>query len=168
MTGRAAAARVAALALALAAGCRGRGRIGSCDDDLGGEYADGSGARWMILDNGGSLEAYPLFDDFQQRAGAARGETSASCDPLLAGCAGMIEVAPRAIDLHRPRLAGDVRRRYTRYPGGAACTARTPLRLTACADDRLELVVTDSLPPLTYQPCSYPPGASHVERWTRR
>ncbi|HEY1739356.1 MAG TPA: hypothetical protein VGI86_11625 [Acidimicrobiia bacterium] len=125
------------------AACHGRAPIATCDDDLGGTYRDPSGATWMILDDGASLEAYPLFDDFHGGSDA--------------------QAAPRAIDVARPRMDGEVHRRYTR--GAQTCNAHAPVRVTACRDDRLELVIADPPPPLTYQPCASPPGLTHVERW---
>jgi hypothetical protein len=134
-----------AVAVALAAAACGRHHITSCDDDLGGVYADDDDRRWMILDDGASLEGYPLFDDFHGGSG--------------------LEVAPRALDLYRPKLVGEVRRRYTRYPGGDACTTRAPVRVTACADDELELVLGDPAPPVRFAPCAQPVADSRAERW---
>ena len=132
-----------ALLVALAA-CHRRAPIASCDDDLGGVYADPSGARWMILDERASLEAYPLFDDFHP-------------GPPW-------QLAPRAIDLYRSRrggsIDGDVRRRYT-GAAGSGCVAKAPAHITACGDDRLELVLADPAP------CDEPAAETHVERWLR-
>ena len=136
---------VALCAVIAAAACHRRATIASCDDDLGGVYDDPSGERWMILDDRTALEAYPLFDDFH--AGGAGSDW---------------ERAPRAIDFYRPRLDGDVRRRYTPPAGaGSGCVAKAPARITACEDDRLELVLADPAP------CGQQPEETHVERWLR-
>jgi hypothetical protein len=119
--------------------------VRSCEDDLAGVYADDDGRRWMILDDGASLEGYPLFDDFHRGSG--------------------LEVAPRAIDFYRPELAGEVHRRYTRDPGGDTCTTRAPVRVTACADDQLELVLGDPAPPVRFAPCAQPAADSRAARW---
>jgi hypothetical protein len=143
----------AALALALAA-CGDRAPLASCDDDLRGVYA-ADGRRWMILDSGGELEIYPLFPD-----------VTPSPAPGL-------EVAPRMLALRRTpdKLAGHVRRRYMQ--GARQCVAQVPVRITACAGDALELVLSDPEPPIEWpaapeEPCSWPrPGSSRVERWRR-
>ena len=64
-------------------------------------------------------------------------------------------------------VAGDVLRRYMR--GARVCLAKVPVRLTACAGDALELVLSDPAPPLAWdKPCLWPrPGSSRVERWIR-
>ena len=160
--------RVLALALAASA-CQGRAPLASCADDLRGVYAvEGAvGQRWMILDSGDALEIYPLFPD-------------ASPD-LAPG----LEVAPRMLALRREpgKLLGDVRRRYMR--GGRQCVGKAPVRITACAGDQIELVISDPEPPIEWptdgpserptdgtaapkQPCSWPRlGGSRVERWRR-
>ena len=89
-------------------------RIASCDDDLRGVYV-ADGERWMVLDSGATLEAYPLFPD-----GGAPGE---------------LVVAPRVIDLERPAdpnrragnagLAGTLGRRYMRR--AERCDAQVPV-----------------------------------------
>src|SRR5262245_4340029 len=101
--------RAAVLAGLLAiAACHRRAPLASCDDDLRGVYVAGAEAagaeRWMILDNGAKLEAYPLFSDVDG-------------PPDL-------EIHPRRIDLSRDStlsagsastpLAGTVHRRYLR------------------------------------------------------
>jgi hypothetical protein len=144
-------AAVAALGLGGCA-CDRRAPLASCEDDLRGVYA-ADGRRWMILDNAGELEAYPLFSDVPPAPG--------------------LEVAPRVIALQRtPRgLTGHVRRRYMR--GSQACVAEAPARVTACAGDAIELVLSDPEPPIAWpaapeQPCGWPrPGSSRRERWIR-
>jgi hypothetical protein len=145
--------RLVAVGLALGLGlgaCDRRAPIAACSDDLRGVYAPegASERRWMILDNGDTLEAYPLFDDSAPATG--------------------LEVAPRVIDLSRTGggITGNVRRRYLR--GVERCDARVPVRVTACADDGLELVLADPEPPIATAPCAWPrPGGSRVERWRR-
>jgi len=89
--------------------------ITSCADDLHGVYVAPAGARWMMLDNGGTLEAYPMFDD---SSGSA---------------------APRLIDLVRgDKLDGTVLRRY-----GDACTGKAPFHVVACRPDGLDVVYGD-------------------------
>jgi hypothetical protein len=136
----------ALIALAVLAGCGGRAPIAGCDDDLQGLYTAG-GERWMILDRGTALEAYPMFPDLG-----------------LAGGPG--ETGPRLIDLPRPALTGTLRRRYMQ--GAARCEAQVPARLTRCTGETLELVLADPAPPLTFAPCTWPrPAASRVARWVR-
>ncbi|MDQ3370138.1 MAG: hypothetical protein M3680_32370, partial [Myxococcota bacterium] len=85
-------ALLALAALALGTGCDRRAPITACSDELRGVYRvlPAAGAtedpadvqRWMILDSGRALEAYPLFDD---------------TPPAAAG----LEIAPRVLDLAR-------------------------------------------------------------------
>jgi hypothetical protein len=169
-----------AAVLAIAA-CR-RDPIASCDDDLRGVYLAAS-ERWMVLDHGATLEAYPLFPDVP---GGATGDA-------------VLEVAPRVIDFERgpgadpidptgafaplgetrrqrrqgPQphdfaslIEGTLRRRYMR--GRELCEARAPVHVTRCANDTLELVLVDPAPPIAFAPCTWPgPGPSHVVHWQR-
>lgn len=135
--------------LAIAACSRGA-PIASCDDDLRGVYVAGD-ERWMILDGGATLEAYPLFPD-------------AAGPPDLV-------VAPRVIDLARapgdPRPSGTLRRRYMRR--AERCDARVPVEVTRCEGDTLELVLADPSPPTGFAPCAWPaPGPSRTVRWRRQ
>lgn len=94
------------LLLVLAACGHGGSRIPSCADDLHGVYVTPAGQRWMMLDNGATLEAYPMFDD------------------------GSGSAAPRLVDLTRgDKLAGAMERRF-----GDACTGRAPFHVVACKD----------------------------------
>lgn len=109
---------------------------------------EGTGARWMLLDQGKSLEVYPLFDDSAPSPG--------------------LETAPRVIDLSRTdgELRGEVKRRYMR--GADACVRKLPVHVTACTGDTLELVFADPVPPLTFAPCMWgTTGPSRRERWLR-
>jgi hypothetical protein len=152
---RAGSCGLAALAILaiLAGACDRRAPLRSCDDDLGGVYAEGD-RRWMIRDGADGLEAYPLFPDVAPVPG--------------------LEVAPRIIELHRAAdgITGRVRRRYMR--GSLPCVAKIPVRVTACAGDALELVLADPVPPVAWpeapeQPCGWPrPGPSRRERWIRQ
>jgi hypothetical protein len=141
-----------AVVLAIAA-CR-RDPIASCDDDLRGVYLAAS-ERWMVLDHGTTLEAYPLFPD---GAPAAR-----------AGDATALEIAPRVIDLERGSgapIEGTLHRRYLQR--AEICDARVPVHITRCAGDTLELVLADPAPPIAFAPCTWPgPGPSRVVRWRR-
>jgi hypothetical protein len=141
--------RAAVLAGVLAtAACSRRAPIGSCDDNLRGVYAAGA-ERWMVLDNGDTLEAYPLFPDVDG-------------PPEL-------EVGPRRIDLTRApaaTLAGTVHRRYMRR--AEICEAQVPVHVTRCAGDALELVHADPAPPIGFSPCQWPgTNPSRVVRWQR-
>jgi hypothetical protein len=144
------AAGAAAIAAAVAA-CDRRPPLASCADDLRGVYV-ADGRRWMILDGGAELEAYPLFPDVTPAPG--------------------LEVAPRVIGLARgPRgISGTVRRRYMR--GSQACIGRAPVHVTACAGAELQLVLADPAPPLAWpaapeQACTWSSPSTHVERWLR-
>ena len=133
--------------LALLAACDQRAAITSCDQDLSGIY-DVAGKRWMLAEQRGSFEGYPLFDD------SGRGSSD--------------EVAPRWIELARQPngIAGLVRRRYMR--GASSCEAKVLLRITSCADDALEVVVADPAPPLAFEPCRFGRlDSSRRERWRR-
>ncbi|HWU89527.1 MAG TPA: hypothetical protein VN253_19835, partial [Kofleriaceae bacterium] len=142
-------------ALAAAGACDRRPPLASCDDDLRGVYV-ADGQRWMILDGRDALEVYPLFDDVTPARSAGGPDAE-------------LEVAPRMISLRRTPggVAGEVRRRYMR--GTRVCLAKVPARLTACAGDAIELVVSDPAPPLAWErPCLWPrPGSSRRERWIR-
>jgi hypothetical protein len=100
----------------------------------------------MVLDRGSAIEAYPLFVDV----------------PSVSG----LEIAPRVIDLEREgdALVGHVRRRYMR--GMASCTAKLPVRITACAGDALDVLLADPVPPLAFEPCRFPRAeGNRRERW---
>jgi hypothetical protein len=134
--------RGAAAALLLVA-CSHHEPIASCSDDLGGVWRADISGTWMILDNGKTLEIYPLFDDM------ARGG------------------APRVIDVTRgDKLDGTVKRRFMQ--GAAACEARVPFHVTACKDDALQVVRAETAPPLTFSPCTWESQIyPHVENWHR-
>jgi hypothetical protein len=133
--------------------CSHRTPLRSCDDDLRGVYVDGD-ERWMILDDGARLEAYPLFPD-----GAPPPEL------------GDVVVAPRVIELARATgapgpLAGTMRRRYMQR--AERCDAAEPVHVTRCSGDALELVLTDLSPPLAFSPCTWPRSdVAKVVRWRR-
>jgi hypothetical protein len=146
--------RAAVLAGMLAiAACHQRAPLTSCDDNLRGVHVAGS-ERWMILDDGHTLEAYPLFPDVDG-------------PPDL-------EIHPRRIDLTRgaaassasATLAGTVHRRYMRR--AEICEAQVPVHVTRCAGDTLDIVLTDPAPPLGFSPCTWPgPAPSRLVRWQR-
>lgn len=161
-----------AVVLAIVA-CSRREPIASCDDDLRGVYVAGD-ERWMMLDRGDTLEAYPLFPDGMapDPAGTPRG-----------GPAELI-VAPRMFDfrtdlagsspgsgasglpVRQAPVTGTLRRRYMR--GAARCDAHVPVHITRCAGDTLELVLSDPSPPLDYTPCTWSRlGPSRLVRWRR-
>jgi len=137
----------------LVTACSRRDPITSCEQSLAGRWrSDHAGEQWMILESrGGALEIYPLFPDGRPASAPAE-----------------LETAPRAIDLQRTPggLVGDVKRRFMRR--GVACTATAGARVTACANDVLELVLADPAVPAGFAPCSLPrPDASRRERWRR-
>jgi hypothetical protein len=143
-----------AVVLAIATACR-HPPIASCDDDLRGVYTAGAGTeRWMVLDEGPSLEAYALFPDAD-------------------GPADLV-VAPRVIDLSRDpahgavhdELRGTLRRRYMRRAD--SCDAELPVRVTRCTGDALDIELIDPAPPTQFVPCAWPaPGPSRMVRWRR-
>jgi hypothetical protein len=145
------------LAIVLALAACGRERIDSCDADLGGVWVTPAGARWMMLDNRATLEAYPMAPD----AGGSTAEPSAR--PTAERD---IVVAPRVLDLTRGpgNLAGEQHRRYMRRAD--VCDARSAVHVTGCHDDTIELVTSDLPTPLAFAPCRWPaPAPSHVEHW---
>ncbi len=128
--------------------CGNRPSIASCADDLGGTWRAASGT-WMLVDDRETLEGYPIFNDVPQTA-----------SPVV--------VAPRLIDLRRipNAIVGEVHRRF--MSGPTACDARVPIHVLSCATDRLELVLTDPAPPITFAPCAWAGTApSRREIWTR-
>ena len=142
--------RRAVVAVALVAGCDHRAPIRSCNDPLDGEFS-ADDRRWMILDHGSSLEAYPLFDDTK-----------------LTPAPPEIMIAPRVVDLRRSPsgVSGEVHRRYMHRAD--RCDAAVSVHVASCSGDTLELVVTDPVPPTGFAPCAWPLSApSHVERWHR-
>jgi hypothetical protein len=175
-----------------AAACRPRAPIATCDDNLRGVYV-AERNRWMVLDEGATLEAYPLFPDVVRDEPATAGEGDGRPGGVLAptAAARALEVAPRVIDLTRrsgrtsaappasepsrsgdgapdpgPGLAGTVHRRY--LAGVASCEARVPVHVSRCADDSLDLVLADPSPPLGFTPCTWPrPAQSRRVRWHR-
>ena len=133
--------------LACVVACSSRPSIESCAQDLSGEYEIGS-ERWMILDRGPTLEAYPVFPDVP---------------------ASDLEVAPRMIELAREDsgMRGTVKRRYMKL--AAICIAKAPITIASCAADTLEIVRGDPTPPLGFAPCQWSrPEPSRHERWLRR
>jgi hypothetical protein len=158
---RAIAACAACAASAVCAACDRAPRITSCDDDLRGVYVAGT-QRWMILDNGAALEAYPLFPD-----GAVTRElvTAPRVIDLERAAA-----APAAPDEARPSMGSTIRGTlHQRFMQGAArCDAHVPVHVTRCDSETLELVMSDPSPPIGFTPCEWPrPGASRVVRLRR-
>lgn len=94
----------------------------------------------MLLDNGPTVEAFPLFDD---------------------------GIPPRVIDVRRgERFLGEVKRRYMQ--GQAECIGRAPIRIAKCKTNTLQIVVGDVSPPLSFSPCqSSKPNESQLEHWQR-
>ncbi len=138
--------RLSLIVLAIAACGRDAG-LRTCDDSIAGVWSHDH-ERWMMLDNGATLEAYPMFDD--------------------ATGSGEVVSAPRVIDLkrHDGQLDGAVMRRTMHR--GDVCEARAPIHVTACHDHVLELGAGDADSPLGFAPCTWqPPAPPHVERWQR-
>jgi hypothetical protein len=161
-----------AIALGVFAACDRRAPIASCDDDLRGVYVTGN-ERWMILDNGPTLEAYPLFPD------------GSITDAVV--------IAPRVIDLERwsrpgdPRpgdpshgdaplgagkplaarmVRGALRQRFMRR--AERCDATVPVEVTRCTGETIELVLADPSPPIGFAPCAWAQaGPSRIVRWQR-
>ncbi|MBA2541927.1 MAG: hypothetical protein H0V17_19940 [Deltaproteobacteria bacterium] len=140
---------LAVIAVAGFGGCQRRAPVTSCASDLSGEYESSAG-RWMLIDHGPRVEAYPLFTDVP--------------------AAGDLEVAPRMIEWRRTAdgsLRGETRRRYMKT--SASCLARVPARITSCASDTLDIVLGDTAAPLSFTPCQFGRvEPAHVERWTHR
>jgi len=132
-----------ALAAMLLVACDRTPHVTSCDDSLAGVWVTPSGARWMMLDYGATLEAYPIFDD---SVGGG---------------------APRVIDLARgAKISGEIKRRYMR--GAEECEGRAPIRIAKCKDDKLQVVLGDVLPPAEFTPCTWgQPSATRAEWWKR-
>jgi hypothetical protein len=135
--------RCALLAGLSLAACDRRAPIESCDVRLHGVYTTPAGQRWMLLDNGPTLELFALFDD------------------------SVPDGAPRVIDLRRDgKLAGEMKRRFMQRD--AICEARAPVTITACKGDTLQVVLADVTSPLAYQPCGWGQQVpSRVEVWHR-
>lgn len=134
--------RLALAVIILLTACARRAPVTSCDDDLRGVWVTDAGARWMMLDNSATLEAYPLFDDSLGNG------------------------APRVIDLRRgEKLQGEVKRRF--MAGSAVCEATAPIRIAKCKASGLQVVVADPQAPLEMAPaCKWPrPASSRLEHW---
>ena len=102
----------------------------------------------MFLDNGATVEAYPLFDD-------SHGPPD-------------LVTAPRVIDVVREgtHLAGTLSRRTMRRAD--SCIAKAPFHVTACTAGGLEVVYGDVAPPASLAPCVYPPPLpTRAEHWRR-
>jgi len=132
-----------ALVVVAIAACESREPITSCSQNLHGVWVTPAGAKWMVLDNGPTLEVFPLFDDL------------------------VPEGAPRVIDVTRgPKNEGNLKRRFMRRD--IACEARAPVTLTSCSNDSLQFVIGEVSAPLSFEPCSWPQQApSRVEVWRR-
>ncbi len=128
--------------------CKREQPLSTCDANLQGVWRTPQNARWMLLDNRQTLEAYPLFDD-----------------SVPSGAPSVIDLSR---DLTRPdgRLAGEVKRRF--MVRADTCEGRAPFHVTSCSAATLQVVRGDISPPLTYAPCSWPQTLpTRVETWTR-
>jgi hypothetical protein len=124
------------------------GSVHSCADDIHGVYTTPANERWMLLDNGNTLEAYPMFDDSHGPA--------------------EVVTAPRVIDVVRDgtHLAGTLSRRTMRRAD--SCIAKAPFHVVACTAAGIDVVVGDVAPPVAFAPCAFPPPLpSRAEHWRR-
>jgi hypothetical protein len=98
----------------------------------------------MVLDNGPTIEAYPLFDDHVENG------------------------APRVIDVRRgERFTGEVKRRFDK--GGDECVASAPVRIAKCKANALHVVIADPPSPLSFSPCSWGrPNEPELDHWQRQ
>jgi hypothetical protein len=145
-------------ALAACTACGRASSIASCDDDLRGVYVIG-GERWMILDNGRSLEAYPLFPD-----GAVTGDVVAA--PRVIDFERAAGPAPGPAPASNAPIRGTLHQRFMRR--AERCDAEVPVQIARCAGDTVELVLADPSPPLSFSPCEWPrPADTRVVRWRR-
>jgi len=133
--------RAAAAALLLVA-CSHEEPIASCNDRLGGVWTTPAG-RWMVLDNGPTLEAFPMFDD------------------------AVPDGAPRVIDFERAdKPGGQIKRRFMQRE--RTCEARAPIHVTKCTGDTLQVARGDVTPPLSFAPCAWGQQVpTRVETWRR-
>lgn len=161
------AAGIAAVVLTmLTSACAREAEITSCDARLDGAWLDADGRPWAVIDNGATLEVYPMFDD-SKPAGVPADLVPA---PRVIDLA-RADMAATAGDRKRPRrasgtLAGSVKRRYTR--GADSCIAKASAAVTTCTRDGLELVLADPPPPVALVPCTFGTSApSRRERWRR-
>lgn len=139
----------AAFVVALLGACARHEPIKGCGDNLAGAWTSDRGERWAILDHRHVLESYTLFDDTHPPNAPAG-----------------LEIGPRVIDLERGSHRGEVKRRYGKR--GIVCVAKSPLHVTSCAGDTLELVFADPTPPISFTPCAWGrPEPSRRERWRR-
>lgn len=135
--------------------------ITSCDDDLRGVYAAGD-ERWMMLDHGAALEAYPLFPD-----GSGPAEVIAAPRWLALDRTPAATPASGAQVTGQPAgPSGTLHRRYMQRD--ASCNAQVPVQITRCAGDMLELVHADLVAPVDFESCTWTPAApSRTVRWRR-
>ena len=149
------------LAVAVLAACRGAPPLDSCQDDLGGVWRvdepaarattpSGEPRRYHLLDFGGRVELYPMFDDALLSPGDRK---VTSADAVI--------VAPSWFELGRTddgaMLIGAQSRSFARGP--RACALHTPARIERCAGDRLELRWTPIAAPGDLDRCVPAPAA---------
>jgi len=121
-------------ALAVAA-CR-AAPVASCQDDLSGIWAAEDGRRFDIVDRGGTVEVYPLFDPVGEKQ-ARPWRTPAKTELQRRG---MVLAGTSTFQAQDARV----------------CTVTTPARLEACGDGRASLVV-DLAPALDASACAVLP-----------
>ena len=101
----------------------------------------------MLLDNGATLEAYPMFDDSH-------------------GPTGLV-AAPRVIDRARDgtHLAGAL---SAAHAPRRQLHREAPFHVIACTAAGLDVVVGDVAPPVAFARCVFPPPPpSRAEHWRR-
>jgi hypothetical protein len=146
----------AAAAIAVAACRPAPPSLRSCADDLGGVWrvlgADAttpSGERraYHVVDLGGALELYPMFDDSVLAPGDRKETTP---DALI--------VAPSIVELTRAgdAIAGQVTRRVAR--GARTCVLHGAATIRACAGDHLQLELAPLAAPADWDRCLPPPA----------
>lgn len=145
---------------ALAACQRGPAELTSCKDSLAGtwraELPPGAtedprdAERWAILDRGGRLEIYPLFDDAKLQPGA---------DPSSSASA-TITFSPRSFELIRSHtsLLGRVQRWALR--GATSCQLSATARITACRGDTIAVQLAELPSPGDFASCPVDHGPS--------
>lgn len=148
----------------LAACQRGPAELTSCKDSLSGtwhaELPPGAtedprdAERWAILDRGGRLEIYPLFDDAAIQPAAGDGSAAS------AGLGAPITFSPRSFELIRSHtsLLGRVHRWAMR--GATQCQLSATARITACRGDTLAVQSAELPSPGDFASCPVDNGPS--------
>ncbi len=158
---------VAALAsIAALAACQRSPELSSCKQSLAGtwraELPPGAtedprdAERWAVLDRGGRVEIYPLFDDAMVQPGADGGAGSGAD----AGSSGAITFSPRSLELIRSHtsLLGRVHRWALR--GTTQCQLSATARITECRGDTIAVQLAELPAPGDFASCPVDHGPS--------